>query len=1054
MAQDRYNPQFEVPQIKKRARPPQRQGVRLPPNEELKKLLSVPDPETAAPTEPGWAPTIVRGVGGLFGVTPITGAVAGGVSEGIAQMIEGDLDLPKLGSSVVVGGAGGGLAKILGKILLSAKSAGQAAAQSAGRGAIFGGGTSVAQNAIEEGELPTMEEFGASAAMGASTSGLAGGALYKLLGGMKLKGMHDGAPAPKPGPTVGHHVPNQPSSFRPTHSKLPRGRIPYGIPDDTEDLPGLMDDFAPEVEAALERNLKLVPSRAEAGLEDLDALIREGREQTVAQVGRRREQAKNFQAEWQKKIADMQAQRQIDKLRESGEFDEVVSFGETYSGRVPGGKQTGSRRFVPKQEDGEDLPQTRKRGRPAPSTAAPAPTQDPILEALKARAAAEQAPVASHAPTGNPSRLITPPPVAPTNSPDDLLSALRGLASRRSAPRPGNAPTAPQTAPAVLQPELISPVTGLPQPDPQKLADDIALVEWASRPETIAETARIQAEHSKKSSLQLLREAVEEEAFDYAKPVGRGSTVGAAAPEAAPLPFHKSRVDASGAHYRTLNALLRAGEPDLPSVSPRIAGAALQREAAAAGLPTKRPVHNAPPPPNQNVIEQLKASIEKIKADKKPGGGSLGPSGGGGSSWGGQGGQIAPDLAAALGLGVVGAGVGAATDPFDNPLLSAAVVGGAAAASPAIVGRIKDAINRIGAAPPEAQALVDDPQSTMERIASNLPSYIRSNMLFSPNILNNAFVGPYGSGMMTGMELMAAGDPRGQRLLELLTPEQWAVAYREVWPEALERIKSASLAQGERFEVAASGGPLKFPAQLMTAGDLATRRLMQLAGLTDEEARAFTMTSEPLSRAGKSAVNWQRTSNFGATTLPFVKTLANIVEQSAMRTPGIGPAASRYLGQNVPEAVQAARQTIGGATLAGSAGVGYLMPQAERDDRYGVRLLDRLLRGFVSNIAGPYSGVATAGFGMGRAAQAGGELGDVIGRGASEAIGAFPMPTADTYLSYANVGRDVLNNEIPKTIPPGAVPMRHELQGLYDLLTKEQGGGRKPRQPRKPREAR
>src|SRR3990167_1246718 len=84
-----------------------------------------------------------RGAGGLFGLTPVTGAIGGGLGETAAQAIEGEMKPWEIASSTALGAVGGKgaqwLMRSLGKPVLAAA-----------RGAFLGGAAPHVQSLIEE----------------------------------------------------------------------------------------------------------------------------------------------------------------------------------------------------------------------------------------------------------------------------------------------------------------------------------------------------------------------------------------------------------------------------------------------------------------------------------------------------------------------------------------------------------------------------------------------------------------------------------------------------------------------------------------------------------------------------------------------------------------------------------------------------------------------------------------------------------------------------------------------------------------------------------------
>ena len=155
------------------------------------------------------------------------------------------------------------------------------------------------------------------------------------------------------------------------------------------------------------------------------------------------------------------------------------------------------------------------------------------------------------------------------------------------------------------------------------------------------------------------------------------------------------------------------------------------------------------------------------------------------------------------------------------------------------------------------------------------------------------WVGPYGSSIMAAMEAKLAG--RNINFSEL-TPRKFAKLYHSSWQDAVESIKNAT----ERTEgVIGKTGPLAFrkavslPANLLTQGDIAARKMLQSAGFTADEARTITLTSEPFTGWGTGLGKWRNSrseitgqqSLFAHMVLPFWRTNVNQLEQSLVRFP-------------------------------------------------------------------------------------------------------------------------------------------------------------------------
>lgn len=166
------------PRQPRQRRPPRRRRLDEPEDPEA--------PAEVAPEEdPGWfqkyGPAITRGIGGFAGVGWWPGALAGGASEAIAQGIEQgtwdpELNKKRIAAEAVIGGAGGGFAKMLGT--------GASVARGLFSGAALGGSAPIVRHGIEEGEWDP-REYAGEVGLGAAISGTVGGGLAKLLGMLK-----------------------------------------------------------------------------------------------------------------------------------------------------------------------------------------------------------------------------------------------------------------------------------------------------------------------------------------------------------------------------------------------------------------------------------------------------------------------------------------------------------------------------------------------------------------------------------------------------------------------------------------------------------------------------------------------------------------------------------------------------------------------------------------------------------------------------------------------------------------------------------------------------
>lgn len=552
-----------------------------------------------------------------------------------------------------------------------------------------------------------------------------------------------------------------------------------------------------------------------------------------------------------------------------------------------------------------------------------------------------------------------------------------------------------------------------------------------------------------------------------------------------PATLYKSRLDASGQHYRALKDLLAGqGLPEMPGTGfanpARLAGTAMQTEARAAGLPTRASNFAKAEGPAANVERQAAADIKAMLSkptqgpSKLPGrapiGGSGLPPGRMRSGFtpeagmspeqrlaqftGDESGQIIADPALIrAGMAASGAIIGGALDPMEDRTLSAIVGGAAGAMVPNIVSKVAQL------APLAAQApnLSSAGQAFLNRIGNKegfaqelksvwaeLPHYIRFNLLSSVNLPTNAFAAPYGSGIMFALERHLAGDPRGTKALELIgSPANWGAKYADSWDEAVMRIGQSERAGGEMIGQAptATRKFLAAPGTMMTAGDITTRRLLQTAGFSETEARMATLTSEPETAFFKSISNLGRSqSPLMQMMLPFSKTVSNIGEQGAMRIPILGEFVQAAREQADPATTRLLQQALGLGVGTAAGGVGYLAGE----DGGPTGLGERMTRSLISNAAGAYSLPATIGFAVGDALGRGKE--NPAWQGVKSGFNELPLPAVDLPLGYASALNDLLHGDV--NVPSGTVPS--VLRTAYQESNK---GGRKahrePRQPRK-----
>lgn len=1020
--------------LAKRQRPTQAPALPAPEQEsgaDFSALIKLLEPETPEEPEYGvlrtYAPAAVRGLSGLIGASPGIGAAATGAGEAIAEGIEGRFSPAEIAAAAGVGAVGGGLARSV----MAAKTPLQAAA----RAVPWAAAAPVVHSVIAEGELPDPQDVLWSTGIGAGTAG-ALGKLFEVFG-IGGYGKPKTAPVPDAAYTVETNAPQGGLIRRTKQGKIIPDSPPAPIKSPT----------AANMAAAGASHVTGGAADAQQIIEELQSYQRQAghasnptMQDPYATGSGRVEKAMEKQTR-QQRMADreaLKAQREaeasrvIEDARNSGDYVSRDTISETFRAPIEGGDETLTRRWVPagEEETGDIARRTTASAAKTGSTTAPASS---FLTELAAKAEQPEA--------IDPLADVFSPPVE----------------RRVGAPFEGG--EVPQ--------RRLTDTVDYREPAPLVVPDEVALPDRpitgpATPPAEIAFNPNAQeAEAGREAALQ-----------DFL--AGRQPEYLAAPEEAQtnPLQFFKSRVDAAGSHYRGLKGQ-NVPFDELTGTRPeRLAGKALQAEAKAAGLPTRgaapkamdaeRAAAEAAQPP---AGFDLKAALAKIDAAKaRPGGpaaNSLNPSGFGGLSsfLRGESGAADPEVMVKLGLGGIGAATGAALDdegsPIEGALLGGAAGLGAAYALPQLAEKIS-ALARHARVDPATTP--PDTREFMERIktpdglanaakeaAQYIPAYIRANLLATPNIFNNAFVAPYGAGLMNALERTLAQEPEGPAMLRAMHPVEWARRWSKSWEEATTIIQDAEMAALERAGGATDpntklGRLLGGPGTIITTGDLTTRNAMKdVVGMEDEAARRITMNTEPEYRLSKNIANWARSAPItGAITLPFAKTMANYVEQGLQRTPFVGIIAQALRENPDPLTRQLVQQMLGATVGAGSVAAGYYDPIEDP-------LTEKLGRGALTSMAGPYGLVANAGFTAGKSLA----KGESKTRSTYDAVTAaqrqLPMPSWDTVNALKDflLPRESAERSLPTEWIPGAPMMRSAFP--------EQKHGRQPRKPRKPR---
>ena len=334
--------------------------------------------------------------------------------------------------------------------------------------------------------------------------------------------------------------------------------------------------------------------------------------------------------------------------------------------------------------------------------------------------------------------------------------------------------------------------------------------------------------------------------------------------------------------------------------------------------------------------------------------------------------QENPEFAASTVMGGLGAAaLGAADassgeDSWWDGAIAGATVGAAGPQMPKIIEAVKSQIDPTNLASVKEWA---------QWVAAKSPQIQRASLLANPQGLEqgmpalgmNAVAGPYGAVMTTAIESMFKNDPRGMRLMQLLDGYNPLTGFgipkfmKGAWESAEEARQALVKGDGGRAELGGINpdstldNVLAYPGQAMTMGDIYARKLLKLAGYSDEEARIATLTAEP--EQFHQVANWGKNNLLLQMMFPFRRTPANILEQGYKRIPGLGMIANKASGSD-----QAIEQTLGGL-----AGVGGYAVASNIDDDTTRRNVRRLM----SNVGGRYSLPTSMGYFAGDAAARG-----------------------------------------------------------------------------------
>lgn len=406
-----------------------------------------------------------------------------------------------------------------------------------------------------------------------------------------------------------------------------------------------------------------------------------------------------------------------------------------------------------------------------------------------------------------------------------------------------------------------------------------------------------------------------------------------------------------------------------------------QLKASAEAQPPAPPVPETAAPQADWVAEAMK-EVERLKGER---------------------GAISPGLLRLL-SGVsgaaVGAPIGASMSDEENKgkgALAGAALGGALGAGGVALG-----------------------QYGLRNAITDIPKWQRFSLLTSsPNsALANIFAGPWGSGVVKGLESGMSGDPRGWSLLKNMFNA------KQLGKDFIESLKPAASAIG-RAEGDIETNPslpheiMSLPGTAMTAGDMSSRNAITRAGFSEPEARTATLTSEPELFLFKKLADMFKGSARNPNDLtkvaaemafPFKRTPANIAEQGSFRFPGLG-----FLMQGMRENPDPVRQQIVQQLMNAGIGAGSYMLSSNLDPESA-----KIARKYVSNLAGPHSMMASAGFAAGQARRAGNPV--LSGKTYQEFANTLPLPTHQALQDWIKFAGDLPQGKL--SIPQGMVPLR------------------------------
>jgi hypothetical protein len=996
------------------------------------------------------APAATRATSGVLAAEGgLTGAGIAGVGETLAEGLEGEFDPKRIGTEAGLGAVPFGAVFKAGRPLASAA-----------RGAAFAGAGSALRQGINGKGSFTENIDPLTVAGHAAFGGAVGGGLARLLGGSAKAEAAAEKPVFEVEPTAqeGGRVFQSKGKLGPVKAPRPiRGSgedididLPTPTYDAPEKVPYLADGLSGRSQKVAQKEIVDKTREQIRDQKNLSAV-----ERWLA--GKRATEGKledQFSTALSKKTAamdeaDIAAAKIADAKAGLEPQDPTVS--ESYSRKIPGGRETVSQKFkAPGEEEaaGGAMPDTfsHKWSEDEDELASAMGDLEPIedtrsglnklrgfLTGMQERGVPLEPSFGKVPPAGTPAGEIYQQWIAKGL---DEKAALKMAARGRppvEPPIPGETVPQAPSAKYIGEQEGLGPQYDIQGGDLDKStvgAEKLKELGIEVPPSTMAPSGAAQREND---ALAALLGTPSMQKFE--------PQVEQAAPQAVEsqvdkLNFFKTRQGASGQNYRqakqaftegeipsdVFNDTIRAGhmatgKPKTwsPASAQQMSEGVKAEQAAPLVEPTPTPARLSPETPTETPADApdwVKEQMSFLDRIKKLGSEDQG--------------SIDPAFATRLGLGAGGAVIGGATDR-ENPIRGATIGAIGGFSLPSAI----SALQQVGAHPSVIDNLGESLSSegvkaTASKIFRTLPQIQRFNYLADATGLGaNAVAGPYGSAIMGALEHGLSGDPRGWEALKSLRPDTFLKVFQESFAEARSLIGRA---EGSSLEAA----PTQFekvmatPGTYMTAGDVAARKFLEEAGFSGDEARRITLTSEPELPFFKGLAETGKNSPLMQMLFPFRRTPANIGEQGAQRIPGLGfgvQQARANQGFEVdPFKQQLVQQGLGAAVGAGSAALG-----ANVDPETG-----KVVKKFVKNMAGQYSLPATIGYAAGEAMQKGKPAALA---GASAAINDLPLPTTDTLTDWAKF---IFGGQSDKTLleqlPRGVVPAQ-----LREIITPSTG---------------